>query len=102
MLKTNDSEYSCETRPIRQTSGHKPRCQTPVSNLTPGIHTGLTPVLTRQNSTRDSHHMRDFAVEMTNSVVKEVRERLIAMPFLQPNTMDGWQQRISEHCRGCS
>ena len=29
---------------------------TPVSNLTPGIHTSLTPVLTRQNSTRDDQH----------------------------------------------
>jgi hypothetical protein len=38
LLKTNGSEFY--------------RCQTPVSNLTPGIHTSLTPVLTRQNSTR--------------------------------------------------
>ena len=48
LLKTNGSEYSCETRPITQTSG----CNTGVKHRYQTSHRGFTPVFTRQNSTR--------------------------------------------------
>jgi hypothetical protein len=59
---------------------------TPVSNLTPGIHTSLTPVLTRQNSTRVGlkANTRTQSIPQPSAYNSQVKHHIPGLPSAAP------------------